>query len=172
MTDEGITMKKTIAAAAVAATGLFAFVGTGIADKRTISDAEGDVAGPPHHDFVSGTQGHQGKKAVVHTATVAGKADVKDFPTLEINTKGDRASGPEYVVNVAEDGSAVVQNVATGATKPALAYVGADELINTYKLVFRKGAIGSPERKYGWRFVIPGEDVMPNDGYAIHRLRK
>src|SRR5215208_636262 len=152
MTDEGITMKKTIAAAAVAATALFGVVGTGLADKRTITDAEGDVSGPPHLDFVSGTQGHMGKKAVVHTATVAGKADVKDFPTLEINTRGDRTSGPEYVVNVADDGSAVVQNVATGASRPALAYVGADELINTYKLVFRKGAIGNPERKYGWRF--------------------
>ena len=164
-------MKKTLAAA-VAASVLLAGVGTGLADKRTITDAEGDVAGPPHLDFVSGTQGHMGKKAVVHTATVAGKADVKDFPTLEINTRGDKASGPEYAVNVAEDGSAVVQNLATGATKPALAYVGADELINTYKLVFRKGAIGSPEKRYGWRFVIPGEDSMPNEGYAVHRLRK
>ena len=50
-------MKKAIAAAAVAATALFALVGTGLADKRTITDAEGDVSGPPHHDFVSGTQG-------------------------------------------------------------------------------------------------------------------
>ena len=165
-------MKRTLGAAMVAATALFAIVGTGIADDRTITDAEGDVSGPPHLDFVSGTQSHMGKRAVLHTATVAGKADVKDFPTLEIDTKGDRTSGPEYVVNVAEDGSAVVQNVASGATRPALAYVGADELINTYKLVFRKGAIGSPEKRYGWRFAIPGEDLMPNDGYAVHRLRK
>jgi hypothetical protein len=165
-------MKKTLGVATVAATALLTIAGTGIADERTITDAEGDVSGPPHLDFVSGTQGHMGRKAVIHTATVAGKADVKDFPTLEINTRGDRAGGPEYVVNVAEDGSALVQNVATGATRPALAYVGADELINTYKLVFRKSAIGSPEKRYGWRFVIPGEDVMPNDGYAVHRLRK
>lgn len=147
-----------------------AFAAPGLADKRTITDAEGDLNGSPHQDFVSGTQSHAGKKGLVHTATVAGKADEKDFPLLNINTKGNRTSPPEYLASVTEGGP-VVTNLATGATRPLAVSIGTEELVNTYRFAFRKGAIGKPEKKYGWQFVYPDEDAMPNDGYAIHRLK-
>ena len=169
-------MRKIIAAAAVAATGLLALAGNGFADKRTITDAEGDViSAPPHRDFVSGTQSHVGKKGLFHTATVAGKADEKEFPRLQINTKGPRTSENEYLALVTDTGPVVI-NEATGATRPLAVSIGEGEQVNTYRFAFRKGAIGKPKKKYGWRFVFETEsgveDAMPNDGYAIHRLKK
>jgi hypothetical protein len=163
-------MKRTIAAAVVAATGLLAIASNGFADNRTITDAEGDVtSAPPHRDFVSGTQSHIGKKVLVHTATVAGNADDKDFPLLQINTKGTKTSDAEYLAYVSEGGP-VVQNNVTGATKPLLVAIGEGEQVNTYRYAFRKSAIGKPKKKYGWRFIFLDDDAMPNDGYAIHRL--
>jgi hypothetical protein len=149
--------------------GVFAIAGTVFADERTITDAEGDLNGSPHQDFVSGTQAHAGKKILVNTATVAGKADEKDFPQLYINTKGKRTTGPEYIGQVTDAGPAMV-NVATGEARRLFVSIGEDELVNTYRFAFRKAAIGKPKRKYGWSFVYPDDDVMPNDGYAIHRL--
>jgi hypothetical protein len=162
-------MKRRTITALVAGVGVLAMAGTGLADKRTITDAEGDLNGPPHKDFVSGTQAHVGKKGLLHTATVAGKADEKEFPLLNINTKGNRTSPPEYVAQVTDAGP-VVTNLATGGTKPLVVSIGEDELVNTYRFAFTKGAIGKPKRKYGWQFAYPEDDIMPNDGYAIHRL--
>jgi hypothetical protein len=169
-------MRRTIAAAAIAATGLLVIAGNGIADNRTITDAEGDVvSGPPHHDFVSGTQSHVGKRGLYHTATVAGKTDETDFPRLQINTKGPRTSDNEYLALLTDAGPVVV-NEATGATKPLTLSINEAEQANTYRFAFTKGAIGKPKKKYGWRFIYETEsgvdDAMPNDGYANHRLKK
>jgi hypothetical protein len=164
-------MKKRVLLAAATGIGVLAVAGTGLADRRTITDAEGDVNGTPHLDFVSGTQGHAGKRVLVHTATVAGKADPKNYPVLYLNTTGGPSSGPEYAAQVDEAGQAAVVNLVADGQKPLTASVGEAEHDNTFTYQFAKGAIGKPERKYFWRFEFPDGDLMPNDGWAKHRLR-
>jgi hypothetical protein len=167
---EGVTMKSRVFVALAAGLGVFAIAGTGLADKRTITDAEGDINGSIHEDFVSGTQGHAGKRGLVHTATVAGKADEKNFPVLVLNTKGGKDSGPEYAARVDENGQAAVVNLVADGQKPLTATVGTEELDNTYRYEFSKAAIGKPKKGYFWRFEFPDGDIMPNDGWAKHRL--
>ena len=162
--------RRNTAAAVAAGLGVFAIAGTGLADKRTITDAEGDVNGSIHEDLVSGTQSHAGKRGLVHTATVAGKADEKRYPVLYLNTTGGKDSGPEYAARVDENGQAAVVNLVADGAKPLAASIGADELSNTYRYQFTKGAIGKPKGKYFWRFEFPEGDLMPNDGWAKHRL--
>lgn len=163
-------MKRTTCAVVAAGLATFGLAGTVLADKRTITDAEGDINGSIHEDFVSGTQDHVGKGGLVHTATVAGKADEKRYPVLYLNTRGGKDSGPEFAAQVDENGQAAVVNLADGGSKPLAASIGAEELSNTYRYQFTKGAIGKPERRYFWRFEFPEDDVMPNDGSAKHRL--
>lgn len=163
-------MKARICFALAVLTGVLALAGTALADRKVFTDAEGDSV-PPHEDFVSATQRHLGKRGLVHTVTVAGKVDEKGYPLLYINRGGRKTGTPDYLATVDETGPAVI-NLATGARKPLQVSINdAEELINTYRYVFRKGAIGKPKRKYGWQWVWPEGDVFPNDGYAIHNLR-
>ena len=163
-------MKARICFALAVATGVFALAGTGFADRKVFTDAEGDAV-PPHEDFVSGTQRHIGKRGLIHTVTVAGKVDEKEFPLLYLHRGGSKTGAPHYLATVDDSGPAVI-NLATGARKPLLVSIDdAEEQINTYRYAFRKGAIGKPKRKYGWNFAWPDGDIFPNDGYAIHNLR-
>jgi hypothetical protein len=179
-----------VAAAAAALT--LGLVASGSANSGSVRDPAGDVAGNPPgansaYDLVGATFGHKGKRKLVHTAALKGKAGDPirgdPFPLLLIDVpKKQFSPGCDYFVSTSPPASAGkpwVGHVFRCSIGAAPAKVGWAKITkanaHTIKYVFARKAIGKP-RKYRWALAFGGSggilfDRLPDTGFKVHRLR-
>lgn len=187
----------TFPAAAALAVGLVALA---LANSGSISDPAGDVKHNPsgkdaNYDIVKATFGHARHGKLKHTVTVDGKiGDPQSSgptfgsqPAMWIDVPHHAFSGNcDYLIQPVPPGAPgngsnhtkyLVSKCSGPGTTTGSAQVTRTKP-DTDKLVFKKGAIGNPN-KYGWAFVFITEtnhglavaDRAPNNGFKVHRLK-